>query len=163
MRYTSPTSSRRIGGSRERPEPRLIEGGLAVDDRGTVAFVNDFDLAPVRRFYVVSNHRQGLRPRLARSSHERKFVTVLRGLRPRLLRADRRLGRPFAGAAVSALRAFGAQPSVVEIPEGYANGFMSLTDDVSVMFFSSSTLEESHGDDVRYPARHWDPWHVEER
>ena len=39
--------------------PRLIEGGLAVDDRGSVAFVNDFDLAVARRFYVVSNHSAG--------------------------------------------------------------------------------------------------------
>ena len=40
---------------------------------------------------------------------------------------------------------------------------MSLTDDAAVLFFSSSTLEESRGDDVRFPPRLWDPWQVEER
>jgi hypothetical protein len=54
-------------------------------------------------------------------------------------------------------------PSVLAIPEGYANGFMSLEGETSVLFFSSSTVEESADDDVRFPARHWDPWQVEER
>ena len=41
------------------PEPELIKGGMAVDDRGAVRFVNDFDLSSVRRMYTVSNHAQG--------------------------------------------------------------------------------------------------------
>jgi dTDP-4-dehydrorhamnose 3,5-epimerase len=40
---------------------------------------------------------------------------------------------------------------------------MSLTDDTRLIFFSTSTLEESKGDDVRYDARHWDIWTIEER
>ena len=31
------------------------------------------------------------------------------------------------------------------------------------MFFSTSTLDESLGDDIRFPARYWDPWQVDER
>ena len=40
-------------------EVRLLEGGLAVDDRGTVSFVNGFDFRGVKRFYTVTNHRAG--------------------------------------------------------------------------------------------------------
>jgi dTDP-4-dehydrorhamnose 3,5-epimerase-like enzyme len=54
-------------------------------------------------------------------------------------------------------------PAVVFVPAGYANGFMSLSEHGKLMFFSSSSLQESLGDDIRFPARHWDPWHVEER
>jgi hypothetical protein len=54
-------------------------------------------------------------------------------------------------------------PSVVRVPAGFVNGFMTLTADAKLLFFSTSTLEESLGDDVRFPARYWDPWHVEER
>jgi hypothetical protein len=31
------------------------------------------------------------------------------------------------------------------------------------MFFSTSTLDESKDDDVRYHARLWDVWTIEER
>jgi len=54
-------------------------------------------------------------------------------------------------------------PSVLYIPAGYANGFMSLTQDLKLMFFSTSTLAESQGDDFRYDARYWDIWTVVER
>lgn len=43
-------------------------------------------------------------------------------------------------------------PAVLWIPPGYANGCMTLTEDARVMFFSTSTLEESLGDDVRFSA-----------
>jgi dTDP-4-dehydrorhamnose 3,5-epimerase len=55
------------------------------------------------------------------------------------------------------------KPSVLYIPPGYANGFMSLTPDARLMFFSTSTLAESKGDDHRYDPRHWDIWNIEER
>ena len=40
-------------------KPHIFKGGLAVDDRGQIAFVNDFDFESVKRFYIVSNHRTG--------------------------------------------------------------------------------------------------------
>jgi len=55
------------------------------------------------------------------------------------------------------------KPQVIYIPPGYANGFMSLSLDLKLIFFSTSTLEESTGDDVRFPARYWNIWHIEER
>jgi dTDP-4-dehydrorhamnose 3,5-epimerase len=52
---------------------------------------------------------------------------------------------------------------VIYIPPGYANGFMSLTSDLKLMYFSTSTLDQSAGDDIRYDARYWDIWDVIER
>jgi hypothetical protein len=40
--------------------PHLIQGNIAVDDRGSLFFVNDFSLRDLKRFYVVSNHRLDL-------------------------------------------------------------------------------------------------------
>ena len=63
-----------------------------------------------------------------------------------------------------AARQAGAQkPAVLYLPAGYANGFMSLTDDATLMFFSTSTVEESRGDDIRFDARYWNAWEVVER
>jgi dTDP-4-dehydrorhamnose 3,5-epimerase-like enzyme len=55
------------------------------------------------------------------------------------------------------------KPAVVYIPAGYANGFMSLTRDAKLLYFSTSSMEESRGDDIRYDAHYWDPWQVVER
>ncbi len=39
------------------PTPVVINGKIAVDDRGSLSFVNDFTFDRVKRFYLVNNHR----------------------------------------------------------------------------------------------------------
>src|SRR5688500_9160597 len=60
-------------------ELNLISGGLAVDDRGQVTFINDFDFAGVKRFYMVSNHRQGFVRAWHAHKKEAKYVLVVKG------------------------------------------------------------------------------------
>ena len=70
---------------------------------------------------------------------------------------------PSPGLEVERFTLSDRSPAVLRVPAGYVNGFMTLTEGAKAMFFSTSTLEESLGDDFRFPARYWDPWHVEER
>ena len=142
---------------------RVFAGGAAIDDRGTVTFVNDFDFAGVKRFYTVTNHRQGFVRAWHAHRHEAKYVTVVEGAA--LVGAVRidDWERPSKDLPVTKVVLSAHKPSVVYIPPGYANGFMSLTDDARLVFFSTSTLAESQGDDVRYEARYWDIWTPEER
>ncbi|MGZ5434790.1 MAG: dTDP-4-dehydrorhamnose 3,5-epimerase family protein [Pyrinomonadaceae bacterium] len=143
--------------------PRLLEGGLGVDDRGSVAFVNDFNFAGVKRFYLVTNHRAGFVRAWHAHRLEAKYVTVTRGAAVvAAVRIDN-WESPSADGEVHRYVLSAQKPSVLYIPAGYANGFMSLTEDATLMFFSTSTLEESRGDDVRYDARHWNIWNVVER
>ena len=143
--------------------PRLIEGGLAVDDRGAVGFVNDFDFAGVKRFYTVANHKAGFVRAWHAHRHEAKYVTVLRGAAiVGAIKIDD-WESPSRDGKVYRYVLSCQKPSVVYIPAGYANGFMSLTEGTLVVFFSTATFEESRGDDVRYDARYWDIWQVIER
>lgn len=143
--------------------PRLIEGGLAVDDRGAVGFVNDFDFAGVKRFYTVTNHKAGFVRAWHAHRREAKYVTVLRGAA--IIGAVKidDWDNPSRDSKVYRYVLSSQKPAVVYIPAGYANGFMSLTEDALLVFFSTATLEETRGDDVRYDARYWDIWNVVER
>lgn len=146
-----------------RDEPRLLRGGLAVDDRGALGFVNDCDLAPVRRFYTVRNHVAGFVRAWHGHRHERKLVTVVAGSALVCVVRIDDWDNPSPDLPVIRHVLSASAPSVLDIPAGYANGAMSLTADATLLYLSTSTLEESHGDDVRYPSRFWDPWRVEER
>ena len=143
--------------------PEIIPGGLASDDRGRLTFANDFDLGPVRRFYVVENFA----PRTVRAWHahknERKWVTVLAGAALAACVEIDDWDAPSRDAEVERFTLDAATPTVLAIPAGYANGAMSLLPDTKILYLSDATLEESKGDDYRYDARHWDPWHVAER
>ena len=144
-------------------EPVLYSGALAVDDRGDVGFVNDFDFKGVKRFYTVSNHQQGFVRAWHGHQRESKYVTVVQG--SALVGAVKidNWEQPSKDLSVSKYVLSAIKPSVLFIPAGYANGFMSLSSDAKLMFFSTSSLDESKGDDIRYDARYWDIWNVVER
>jgi dTDP-4-dehydrorhamnose 3,5-epimerase len=144
-------------------KPTMTAGGMAIDDRGAVAFVNDFGFAGVKRFYMVSNHRAGFVRAWHAHRHEAKYVMAVSGSAVvGAVRIDN-WENPSRDLPVERFVLSAQRPSVLYIPAAYANGFMSLTADLKLIFFSTSTLEESAGDDIRYDSRLWDIWQVVER
>ena len=59
--------------------PLLIEGGLYVDERGEVGFINDFDMTPVRRFYTLVNHKPGFGRAWHALRKVAKFISFVSG------------------------------------------------------------------------------------
>lgn len=151
------------GGLLANEYPVLIKGDLAVDDRGTVSFVNDFKFNSVKRFYLVENHRRGFIRAWHAHKYESKYVIVIKG--SALIGAVRidDWSNPSKEENVFRFTLSEKKPSVLFIPCGYANGFMSLTDDTKIMFLSTSDLSESLDDDYRFDSRYWNIWNIEER
>ena len=144
-------------------EPVLIPGDVAVDDRGSITFVNGFGFEGVRRFYMVANHRQGFVRAWHAHRNEAKYVSVVRGsCVVGAVKIDD-WNKPSKDARVHRYVLSAAKPSILYIPPGYANGFMNLNEDVQIIFFSTSSMEEARQDDVRYDARYWDIWSAQER
>lgn len=144
-------------------EPTLILGDSAIDDRGEVSFVNDFGFGEVKRFYMVRNHRAGFVRAWHGHKHEGKYVLPVSGASVVAAVAVDNWESPSPDLKVHRFVLDAAKPRVLWIPPGFANGLMSLTIDARLMFFSTSTLEQSRGDDIRFPSRLWDVWSVEER
>ena len=144
-------------------KPVLLQGGLAVDDRGEVGFVNDFSFRGVKRFYTVSNHRAGFVRAWHGHRREAKYVTAVVGSAVVAAVKIDDWETPSRELPVDRFVLSARKPAMLYIPSGYANGFMSLTDDLKLIFFSTSSVEESMGDDIRFDSRLWDPWHVAER
>jgi dTDP-4-dehydrorhamnose 3,5-epimerase-like enzyme len=143
--------------------PELIRGGVASDDRGRVMFANDFDLSLCRRFYVVENFAVGTVRAWHAHRHERKWVLAVAGAALACCVEIDDWDTPSLDAEVHRFTLDAAQPAVLAVPAGYANGAMSLLPGTRLMYLSDAALSTSLEDDVRYPARHWDPWHVDER
>ena len=144
-------------------EPVLIKGGLSVDDRGEVGFVNDFHFDGVKRFYTLQNHSKGFVRAWHGHKKESKYFHVIKGAALVCAVKIDDWSTPSQGLKVIKYTLSEKSPSALFIPSGYANGFMSLTDDCKIIVFSTSTIEESLKDDFRFDARYWDPWKVEER
>jgi dTDP-4-dehydrorhamnose 3,5-epimerase len=144
-------------------EPKLIEGGLAVDDRGELMFVNDFDMKSVRRFYTVTNHTSGFVRAWHAHKLESKYISIINGSAIIAAVKVDNWDTPSKELNIDKFIVSSKKPSVLLIPGGYAHGYKTLTEGTNLIFFSTATLEESKNDDFRYDAYYWNPWEVIER
>lgn len=142
---------------------RFEGGGLAVDDRGSLKFINGFDLATFKRFYVVENHNAGFVRAWHGHKHEAKAVVCLKGAAIVAGVKIDNWAEPSKDLLVERFVLSETKFGALHIPAGYANGFKTLSSDTVLMFLSSSTLEESASDDIRFEASYWNPWSIEER
>lgn len=136
---------------------KIITGAKVFDNRGSLSFVNDFDFQDVKRFYIVSNHQQNFIRAWHGHRYEGKYVFIVSGA---ALVGVVSLTKQ---EVVSRYTLSEEQPIVLWIPPNHANGFMTLRKDTKVMFFSTSTLEESKKDDIRFPYDKWNIWNIDYR
>jgi dTDP-4-dehydrorhamnose 3,5-epimerase len=132
-------------------ELKILNGGIAVDDRGSVRFVNDFNFTDVKRFYHVENHRRGFIRAWHGHKKEGKYVYVCSG--------SALVG--VVDMETEKIEKFilsDKSPKILWIPPGKFNGFKSLEENTKIIFFSTSTIEESMGDDIRESHDRWDIW-----
>jgi len=137
-------------------EIKLITGGLSIDDRGSVSYVNDFNFNDVKRFYQVDNHKNGFIRAWHGHRNEGKYVFVSSGTALiGVVNMDTEDIKTFVLSS--------KQPKILYIPPNHYNGFKTLEDNTKIMFFSTSTLQESLSDDERKNFDHWDIWNEDYR
>jgi dTDP-4-dehydrorhamnose 3,5-epimerase len=143
----------------------LYKGAVATDDRGSLSFVNDFNFKNVKRFYQVQNHSRGFIRAWHGHLKEGKYVYAAKGSfqvgvihMPEDVKTVQAVLEDVQALLMSNITLKGEKfilsdknPSILYIPAGCFNGFKSLTEDGILQFFSTSTLEESKGDDIRMP------------
>ncbi len=140
-----------------------IPGGKAFDDRGSLSFINDLDISIFKRFYVVENHVQGFVRAWHGHKQEAKAVVVIAGAALVAAVKIDNWDKPSKDLDVQRVVLSSEKPGALLIPAGYANGFMTLTEGAKVMFLSTSSLDQSAGDDFRFDVNYWDPWKIEAR
>ena len=127
-----------------------IEGGIAYDDRGSVLFVNDFNFSEVKRFYQIENISKEVIRAYHGHEKEGKYVFVSKGS-AKIICAEMRDKELIGPASVFVVNS--KKPVIIKIPPGFANGYKALEEGTTILFFSTSNLEESKEDDFRFP---WD-------
>ncbi len=124
---------------------KVLPGGVFVDDRGPLRFVNDFDFKGVKRFYQVENHERGFIRAWHGHKKEGKYVYVPKGSAWIGV-----INMEFPGQ-IEKFVLSDKSPKILYIPPGYYNGFQTLEEGTILLFFSTTTIEESQGDDYREP------------
>lgn len=125
--------------------PSVIKGGVHIDARGALRFCNDFDMAPIKRCYTISNSpEQPVRGWIGHRK-ETKWFFPLKGVTTIKV-------APMFGSADSAtlFELSASTPTIVRIPGG--NWFcIEQHDGAEVMVFSDCKVGEYENDDLRKP------------
>lgn len=135
--------------------PHLIEGGLHVDARGAVTFVNDFDFQGVDRFYAVRSHRPHEPRGWVGHRQERKWFFVVQGTSLIAVVQPDDWQLPTSNVPVERFILSAVKPQILCVPAGHATGSISLTGDAVLLIFSSGRIENAKADDYRFPVDIW--------
>jgi len=120
----------------------LFNGSSFTDERGTVRFVNSFDLKKVVRMYCIEPNLSIIRAWQGHK-HETKWFFVAKG---RFLVKTIRMEDL---KDITPIILSDQESKVLEIPGGYYNGFQALEKGSVLMVFSDFMLDESKNDDYR--------------
>lgn len=106
----------------------------------------------IKRVYYVYNHAVGTTRGWHMHRKEFKVFAILNGAAKFMaLKLDKKGDKVDLKSFASSTRL----PKLIVIPPGWANAWMSLEHDTILLCLSSSTLEQSIDDDVRYPIDKW--------
>tara|TARA_B100000131_G_scaffold303964_1_gene328494 strand:- start:295 stop:714 length:420 start_codon:yes stop_codon:yes gene_type:complete len=134
---------------------KLFKGGISRDHRGSVSFNNKLDLKKVRRFYIVQNKKKNYVRAWHGHKIEAKFMLCVRGKAKISAVKINNFKKPSKKAKPLNWILEEKIPSVVYIPAGYANGTKSLSKDIKLIVFSTTSLQKSLKDDYRFPKKFW--------
>ena len=125
----------------------LIQGGAHTDARGTLRFCNDFNMASVRRFYIIANSvEQPVRGWIGHK-RETKWFFPLKGTTTVTVES---MSEPTCPTCSTRFNLSATSPSVLKIPGG--NWFcIEQHDGAEVMVFSDCKVGEYENDDLRRP------------
>lgn len=138
--------------------PKIINGGIHSDVRGSISFVNDFDFSKVKRFYNICHTNTEIIRAWQGHKEESKWFYVSSGsFKVVLIKIDDWSKASQIDSPIEFHLEF-SEPRVLFIPGGYVNGFQATTPNSQMMVFSDFTIEESQNDDFRFDKDLWYKW-----
>ena len=138
--------------------PTVIQGGQHKDDRGTILFLNEFDMTPVKRVYYTEHSSTAIIRAWQGHKIERRWFFCVQGtFQVKLVKIDD-FENPPDHPEVETFTLSKEEPKVLAIPSGYANGFKALQEDSLLMIFADRHFGEEPQDHYKFDNTKWAVW-----
>jgi dTDP-4-dehydrorhamnose 3,5-epimerase len=137
---------------------KVILGGQYMDERGTISFVNDFDMTVIKRFYILQHPDINIvRAWQGHKIENKWFYCVSGSFLLNVVNIDN-WEHPSPDLAVISYHLKSDSPSVYCVTAGHVTGIKALEPNASLMVFSDLTINESKDDDIRFDKNKWFNW-----
>lgn len=144
-------------------EPKYIKGNRIFDNRGSLRFSNELSFKSIKRFYTVHNYNIGFIRAWHGHLNEDKYIGCIKGtFQVSAVKIDN-IKKPNKKNEIYNYFLNESNNNFVHVPKGFANGSMSLEENSELLIFSTSSINESLNDDIRYDAEYWNPWKINNR
>lgn len=130
---------------------QTIQGGIVKDQRGQIRFVNDFDMALVKRFYSIKNiDTELVRGWRGHRLEQRWFYVLTGSFSLDIIQIDN-WSNPSNNLAIQHLEISAKDMRIIHIPAGYATSFRALDLDSELLVFADHSISHASLDDYTWP------------
>ena|SRR5690554_2780490 len=142
----------------ETQKSEIIKGNEHTDYRGTVSFINDFNMAPTKRMYSITHNSTTIVRAWQGHKIESKWFKCTKGRFLVAVVAIDDWNSPSENLKPDLYILDANKTEVLYIPAGYANGFKALDANSDLMVFSNLDLEAAKDDQYRFHENLWVNW-----
>ncbi len=130
---------------------KIIQGGIASDNRGQIRFVNDFDMSLVKRFYLIKNSdtnpSRGWR---AHKIEKRWFYAISGSFLLSFVKIDD-WNCPNQLSEIDQILINSEENKLVYFPPGFGTVFKALEPNSELLVFADHLLDHADKDNYTYP------------
>ena len=136
----------------------IIGGKEFKDERGKLIFFNEFDMAEVKRFYVIEHPNvETVRAWQGHKTEQKWFYVIDGGFKIALVKPDN-WENPSRDLKPEEFVLKADDNRILHIPGGWANGFKALEANSRLMIFSDFSIADAGKDDHRFEKDLWFEW-----
>lgn len=129
----------------------IITGGIHNDSRGSIEFVNEFDMSPIKRFYIIKhNDTETLRGWRAHRIERRWFYVLNGSFQLRLVKIDN-WDSPSNNLPIQEKILLESSKQVLYIPSGYATCLRALEEGSRLLVLADYSIDNANHDNYLYP------------
>ena len=139
-------------------QPTPLKGGTFTDERGTLSFINEFDLSPVKRMYTIIHPDKTVVRAWQGHQQESKWFKCIKGSFVVAWKKIDDFSNPSPLPPPEYVILDGKQPEILFIPPGFANGLKALENNSEILVFSDHKLGDSLDDKIRFDKDLWFDW-----
>ncbi len=135
--------------------PEIIAGTSYTDERGTLCFINDFDMSAIQRFYRISHPSIAIFRGWRGHRIEQRWFNVVKGaFKISLIKIDN-WEHPNPKADIIHFELYAEQYKILHVPAGYCSGLQALVEESEVLVFADYGMEHAKMDDYLYATNYF--------
>ena len=130
----------------------IIKGGISLDNRGQIRYVNEFDMSSIKRFYIIQNSDTELiRGWRAHRIEDRWFYVISGSFEINIVEIDN-WDQPSVDLSILKYNISAEELQLIHLPAGFGTAIRALEKNSELLVFANYGLEHASSDNYTWPS-----------